>query len=89
MSANSLQYDVLSTAKRFSDYEAIGRLFRHVSKDTVQLSVAQQIWGVLQKIVTTIAEVFGLVGEEVYDVVINHSDELVHIVKFYNLKSVS
>ena len=55
----------------------------------MQLSVAQQIWGVLQEIVTTIAEVFGLLDEEVYDVVINHSDELAHIAKFYNLKSAS
>ena len=33
--------------------------------------------------------VFGLLDEEVYDAVINHSDELAHIAKFYNLKSAS
>ncbi|MDE6669558.1 MAG: transposase [Muribaculaceae bacterium] len=75
-----LQYDILSTAKRFSDYETIGGLFRDVSKDTLQLSVAQQIWGVLQEIVSAIAEVFGMLDEEVYDVVINHSKELAHII---------
>ncbi|WP_285827968.1 transposase [Bacteroides acidifaciens] len=75
--------------KRFSDYETIGGLFRDISKETVQLSVAQQIWGILQELVTAIARVFGLLDEEVYDAVINHSDELAHIAKFYNLKSAS
>lgn len=84
-----LQYDILSVAKRFSDYETIGGLFREISRETVQLSVAQQIWGVLQELVTAIAEVFGLLDEEVYDAVINQSDELAHIAKFYNLKSAS
>ena len=75
--------------KRFSDYETIGGLFREVSKETVQISVAQQIWGILQELITAIASVFGLLDEEVYDAVINHSEELAHIAKFYNLKSAS
>ena len=84
-----IQYNILSVAKRFSDYETIGGLFRDISKESVQLSVAQQIWGILQELVTAIANVFGLLDNEVYDVVINHSDELAHIAKFYNLKSAS
>lgn len=84
-----IQYNILSMAKRFSDYETIGGLFRDISRETVQLSVAQQIWGILQELVTAIARVFGLLDEEVYDAVINHSDELAHIAKFYNLKSAS
>ena len=63
-----------SIAKRFSDYETIGGLFREISKETVQLSVAQQIWGLLQDLVMAIGKVFGLLDEEVYDAVINHSD---------------
>lgn len=84
-----LQYNILSAAKHLSDYETIGGLFREVSSETVRLSVAQQIWDVLQEIVTAIAEVFDLLDEEVYDVVINHSEELAHIAKFYNLKPAS
>ena len=84
-----LQYNLLSVGRRFSDYETIGALFRQISAETVQLSVAERIWGILQELVTAIATVFGLLDEEVYDVVINHSDELAHIAKFYNLKSAS
>lgn len=84
-----IQYNILSVARRFSDYETIGGLFREISRDTVQLSVAQQIWGILQELVTAIVEAFGLLDEEVYDAVINHSDKLSHIAKFYNLESAS
>lgn len=84
-----IQYNILSVAKRFSDYETIGGLFREISKETVQLSVAQQIWAVLQELVTAIAKVFGLLDEEIFDAVINQSDKLAHIASFYNLKSAS
>ncbi|MGN1156398.1 MAG: transposase [Agathobacter sp.] len=84
-----IQYNILSVARRFSDYETIGGLFREISKETVQLSVAQQIWGMLQELVTAIARAFGLLDEEIYDAVINKSEEIAHIAQFYNLKSAS
>lgn len=84
-----LQYNILSVAKRFSDYETIGGLFREITRETVQLSVAQKIWGILQDLVTAIARVFGLLDEEIYDAVINQSEEMAHIAQFYNLKSAS
>lgn len=84
-----LQYNILSVARRFSDYETIGGLFREITRETVQLSVAQQIWGILQDLVTAIARVFDLLDEEIYDAVINQSDEMAHIAQFYNLKSAS
>lgn len=82
-----IQYNILSVAKRFSDYETIGGLFREISKETLQLSVAQQIWGILQELVTAIARAFGLLDEEIYDAVINQDEEMAHIAKFYKLKS--
>lgn len=83
----AMQYNLLSTARRFSDYETIGELFRDVSRETVQVSVAQQIWGMMQELVDAIAEAFGLPDEEIYDIIINQSDKLAHISNFYNLKS--
>ena len=81
-----LQYNVLSVARRFSDYETIGGMFREVTRDTIQLSVAQQIWGMLQELVTAIAEAFDLLDEEIYDAVINRSENLAHIANFYNFR---
>lgn len=43
----------------------------------------------LQELVTAIAEAFGLLDEEIYDAVINKSEEIAHIAQFYNLKSAS
>ncbi len=56
----AIQYNLLSTARRFSDYETIGGLFREACGDSIQVSVAQQIWGVLQELVNAIADAFGL-----------------------------
>lgn len=82
-----LLYDILSVAKRFGDYETIGGLFREISRDAVQLSVLQQIWGILQDQVTAIAKVFDLLDDEIFDAIINHSEQMAHIAQFYNLKS--
>ena len=79
----------VNKARRFSDYETIGGLFKEITKESIQLSVAQQIWGILQDLVTAIARVFGLLDEEIYDAVINQSEEMAHIAQFYNLKSTS
>ncbi|MCM1139644.1 MAG: transposase [Muribaculum sp.] len=85
----AIQYNLLSTARRFSDYETIGNLFREACADTVQLSVAQQIWGVLQELVNAIADAFGLMDEDIYEVIINESQKMAHICKFYNLSTAS
>ena len=83
-----LQYNLLSVARRFSDYETIGGLFREITRETVQLSVAQLIWGLLQELVSAVAAAFGLLDEEVYDVIINKSEDIAHIAKFFNLAAV-
>lgn len=85
----AIQYNLLSTARRFSDYETIGGLFREASRETLQVPVAQQIYGILQELVNAIADAFGLLDEEIYDVIINESDKMACICKFYNLSTAS
>lgn len=84
-----IQYNILSMARRFSDYETIDGLFREFSKECVQFSVAQQIWGMIQELVTAIARAFGLLNEKIYDAINNKSEEIAHIAQFYNLKPAS
>lgn len=84
-----IQYNILSVARRFNDYETIGGLFREISKECVQFSVAQQIWGMLQELVTAIARAFGLLDEKIYDAINNKSEEIAHIAQFYNLRPAS
>lgn len=73
-----IQYNILSMARRFPSYETIGGVFRKVSRETFQLSVAQHIWAILQELVSAIAEAFGITDEEIYEVVLGESDEFAH-----------
>lgn len=63
----SLQYNILSLAKRFSDYETIGGLFEDVTKDTLKLSVTDRIWNTIMKVAGKIAIWFNLEYKTIID----------------------
>lgn len=48
ISLNILQYNLLSYVKRFESYETIGGLFREITAQTLELSVTEKIWGLIQ-----------------------------------------
>ena len=41
----ALQYNILSVVKRFTAYETMGKLFQDITKDSLELSVTDRIWG--------------------------------------------
>ncbi|MDD2772028.1 MAG: hypothetical protein PHS38_13830 [Bacteroidales bacterium] len=82
-----LQYNILSLAKRFSCYETIGGIFKEVQRKTMELSVTDRIWGIILELVTIIAVIFSIEDEDIFDAMINRSDELAHFVNFYKLKA--
>ena len=85
-----IQYNILSVARRFLSYETIGGIFREVSRETIQLSVAQHIWTVLQELVNAIADTFGIIDEQIYEVVFNESNEFAHMCHVFDkMKSAS
>lgn len=85
-----IQYNILSVAKRFLSYETIGGVFREVSRETIQLSVAQHIWTILHELVYAIADAFGITDEEIYEVVFCESDEFAHMCHVFDkMKSAS
>jgi uncharacterized lipoprotein NlpE involved in copper resistance len=53
-----LRYNILSLAKRFSDYESLGELFKNTRADSIQLTISEKIWLILCKIVKELAEIF-------------------------------
>lgn len=83
----ALQYNILSFTKRFHDYETIGGLFREVEKESLELTIARRIWGIIMETVIAIANLFGLTDEEVLDVAVGCSDELEHICRTFKLKA--
>lgn len=88
-SLTALQYNILSVAKRFTAYETMGKLFEQVSKNSLELSVTDRIWGGLQEVVIAIVTLFGLTDEEIYQAIINRSEEMNHICNIYKLKLAS
>lgn len=85
-SLTALQYNILSVVKRFAAYETMGKLFETASKDSLELSITERIWGVLQELVIAIADLFGVAEEDIYEAMINRSDEMSHICNIYKLK---
>lgn len=52
-----LQYNILSYVKRNESYETIGGLFAEITKNSVELSVAERIWLLIVEVINVIAEV--------------------------------
>lgn len=65
ISLNILQYNLLSYVKRFESYETIGGLFREITAQTVELSVTEKIWGLIQQLVSAIADFFSADFDEI------------------------
>ncbi len=86
ISITVLQYNILGTVKRFFSYETIGGLFHQATDGVVQLSVTEKIWGILQELVSIIAEAFGTDDERVMDTLINRSETFKHYINFENFE---
>lgn len=84
-----MQYNVLSVVKRFNAYETMGELFRRAGQDTLELTITERIWGAMLEFVAAMADIFGFDDQEVFDAVINKSEELAHVCDLYRLKMAS
>ena len=82
----AMQYNLLSAARRFSDYETIGGLFRNATCETVELTVTERIYDMLLDIVIAIAGCFDLDDGQILDALINESDKIESIVNLYQQK---
>lgn len=84
-----MQYNVLSVVKRFNSYETTGELFRQANQNTLELTITERIWGAMLEFVTAMADIFGFEDQDVFDAVINKSEELAHVCDLYRLKMAS
>ena len=85
----ALQYNLLSNARRFSDYETVGGLFKDATMGSVELTLTERIWDMILEMVRMIAECFNIEDEEILDTLLNRSDKLSHFVEIYQLKQAS
>ncbi len=85
----AIQYNILATVRRFSSYETIGGLFREVTKNSVELTITERIWGMIIDIVNEIAQCFEIEDEKIFQTLINRSEKLKHFIQIYELKMAS
>ena len=85
----ALQYNLLSVAKRFSDYETVGGLFRDATKGSTELTITERIWGMIIELVDVIAQCFQIEDDKIFEALINRSDQIKHFLEIYELKQAS
>lgn len=85
----AMQYNLLSVARRFSDYETIGGLFKDAAGQSIELTVTERIFDLLLEMVIAIAECFDLDDEQVLNAIINNSETIERLIKIYQQKVAS
>lgn len=81
-----LQYNLLSVVKRFNDYETLGVLFREAQKDSLKITIAEQIWLIIIEIAAKIAEILEVDTELLMQKLVTEDDVLT---KYINIKPLS
>jgi hypothetical protein len=79
-----LQYNLLSVVKRFIDYEILGELFREAQKDSLQITVAEQIWLIIIEFIAELSEIFNMETELLMEKLFSENETLT---KYINLKN--
>ncbi len=51
-----MQYGLLSVAKRFTDYEPLGEMFRNTKAEIIKLSLVESLWQLIVDVLADLAE---------------------------------
>lgn len=71
-----IQYNLLSIAKRFSNYETLGELFRDTQKDSLQLTISEKIWVIIIELVSHLSEILNLDSETLMEKLFSENEQL-------------
>lgn len=83
-------YDLVHTHNSSPQlFVAIGGLFREVTRNSVELTITERIWGMIINIINEIAQCFEIEDEKIFETLINRSDKLQHFIQIYELKMAS
>lgn len=81
-----LQYNILATIKRFSDYETLGELFRASQKEALKLTISEQIWQIIIELIAELSEIFNIDTETLMEKLFSENERLTKYLNFGNLK---
>lgn len=71
-----IQYNLLSVARRFADYESLGELFRNTNAETIQLTLAERLWQIIVEVLTDLAELLEIDPESLMEKLISDNQRL-------------
>ena len=71
---DTIQYTWL--CKTVEAYETIGGLFAEIAGETVELSVAERIWGLIVEVINIIAEFISCNPFELIENVLNNNNQI-------------
>jgi hypothetical protein len=76
-----IQYNILSLAKRFLEYESLGELFKQAGIETLELTIVEKIWGYLLELLKLIADIFEIDMEQILDKIADDNQSITKIIK--------
>jgi hypothetical protein len=76
---------LLSVARRFTDYESLGDLFRNTKAETIQLTVNERIWQIIVDVLTALAELFEIDTEMLMEKLIADNEKIEKLVNYKTL----
>ena len=80
-----LQYNILAVAKRFTDYESLGELFRKTKAETIQLTVVEYIWKLIIEILAGLAEFLEIDTEMLMEKIMSDNESITKLVNYKTL----
>lgn len=78
-----IRYNILCMMKRFETYEAIGELFRDITGNTLELSVADRIWELIWDTIQEIADMISVDACKLLSVVIDENPKFHILYQMY------
>ena len=77
-----IQYNILSVAKRFTDYESLGELFRNTKAETIQLAMNERIWLIITEILSDLAEILEIDTESLMEKLMADNEKLTKVANY-------
>jgi hypothetical protein len=76
-----IQYNLLSVAKRFTDYESPGEMFRYTNAETAQLTLAERLWQLIVDVLADLAELIETGTELLLEKLIPDNQRIIKLTK--------
>ena len=80
-----IRYMLLGLCKRFSDYETFGQLFEAHSKQLLELTMAERIWGLMLELAREICEVLEISPEQLLRKLLGNNNKQTRLEKLLYL----